>query len=105
MEVVLCTTGAQEKLDLSYEAVMLYAKYKGFTLYAYTQPPGPYDPYRPHPEITYTTDEIDENGLVKDDTIFDISTIEPSDPTLIRVVKELGERANGRSTKLRISQI
>ena len=80
---------------LSHEAVMRYAELKGITLYPqdykswltlyYTEPASP---TRNDNKAQFSPDDIDR-----------------TDPILVQVVEELGDRANGMCAKLRIETL
>ena len=125
MEVVVnkCYGG----FGLSHEAVMLYAKYKGITLYPWIDDISK-EVYKdkatldnPEMMIHYTTvPEAEYEAIVKEEkgkpvgvgrfkksssAYFSDRDIERTDPILIRVVRELGKRANSRLSELKVVKI
>lgn len=93
---------------LSYEAVMLYASYSGFKLYAFVGGLGEFRRYAPKTESDTTRlvhyHRRDDPNL-PDEGYFSERTIPRDNPNLVKVVEELGEKANGTSAKLRIMEI
>ena len=96
---------------LSYEAIMLYAKYSGFKLYAYAQKDIDhldsyikFDPSKQNNNwgITYNKNDLGDETIADKlygDGYFDDDSIERDDKNLIRVVKELRKKA-GYETKI-----
>lgn len=92
---------------LSHEAVMRYAELKGITLYFeeeysvihyYTVPVNEYRKIYEEAQSKQSWKDVNE-------LYFSESDIERDDPLLIQVVRELGEKASGRHSKLKIVQI
>lgn len=100
--------------ELSYRAVMSYAKRKGITLYAYRSTPTGIEetPYNPRNKrglntLYYYTRKI-KVGMPLGKAynfIFNIEKIPRYDPDLVAVVKKLGEKAFGPFSKLKIVTI
>ena len=80
---------------LSHEAVMAYAKLKGFALYS-EEERGSYRTYYKNPR---------ENGLGDRADYFDPYSIPRDDPALLQVVLTLGVAANGECADLKIVEI
>ena len=96
---------------LSHEAVLRYAEIKGIKLYFDKQ----YSTY------SYYLVPVDEYNRIRageqakpvgsgrfkesNDAYFSVCSIERTDPILVQVVEELGERANGDYARLRIADI
>jgi len=106
---------------LSYEAVMLYAKLKGISMYAFKEKRNPngslidfnkknrYELYNPKKDkkpfvIHYSTKPL-KNGDYQKDTYFSETEIRRNDPILVQVVEKLGEKANGSCAALKIVEI
>lgn len=106
---------------LSHEAMMLYAKLAGFQLYPiveYRKPDGTkfgkmtnkFVPYHPKKIkdwelIFYSKKPLNSSGEYEDNSLFLDSDIERDDPILVKVVKELKEKANARLAELKIVNI
>ena len=103
--------------ELSYEAVMEYAKIKGIQLYGAVEDADShrknnilewtYLPYNPETMkdpwlIFYSTKPL-KNGHIID--CFSESDILRDDPVLVAVIEKLGVKANGRSANLKIVEI
>lgn len=96
---------------LSHEAVMRYAELEGIKLYFNKQ----YSSYHYYliPVEEYNRIRAVEqakpvgSGRFKEcnDAYFSVCSIERTDPILVQVVEELGERANGNYAKLMIADI
>lgn len=84
--VINCCNGG---FNLSLEAINHYAKLKGLEVYHIVSAP------------TYDNDNYMRIG----NTIWHPKNIERDDPILVQVVKELGEKANGTNSQLRIIEI
>lgn len=100
--------------NLSHEGVKLYAKYAGFSVYPHRYDSSNEFQMIPVSEseaksglfIFYTKAPVDEISESEEDNYdFDVRGIKRDDPILVRVVEELGERAGGRSSKLKIVDI
>jgi hypothetical protein len=101
---------------LSYEAVMLYAKYKGIQLLAFTEVRkadgstyfNKYVPYDGTGEIPlcihYSTAPL-VNGKFDDFAYFMERDIPRNNPELVRVVETLGKKANTQFSDLKIVEI
>lgn len=115
---------------LSYEAVMEYAKRKGFQLYAFADAITKdghiyfehYIPYEiPKKEMTinhlknkktegpliihYSKTPLNTEGKIDRDTYFSDGAIERNDPILVEIVEALGEMANGGYAELEVVEI
>ena len=96
--------------SLSDEAVLLYAKKKGITLYVdnsgylthfFTVP---VEQYR-ELQADVKANDKDYKRLNESGWYFSDRAIPRDDPALVEVVKELGKKANGRSAKLKVVRI
>ncbi len=88
---------------LSDEAVMRYAEIAGFKLYT-REKYGFTEFYRiPLKEYEKLIENNDVDGA--NAAYFAVSDLERTDPILVQVVEELGERANGDYAKLRIEEL
>ena len=105
---------------LSHEAVMLYAKKKGWELHAYVNSPVSFDKYIKFipgnvvPIIIFYTiiplvfndeGEISKEQENNDSLWFRTECVERNDPLLVEVVEELKGKANGRFAKLEVVEI
>lgn len=101
---------------LSYDAVMLYAKLSGFTLYAFVEKRdkhgnlkwGEFEPYRKGTNpftIHYVKSPLDKNGHYAEDDYFSERDIPRDDLNLVKVVEQLGEKANDNLSSLKIIEI
>lgn len=98
---------------LSHEAIMLYAKLKGFKLYPFVDEKREelgtkYIPYTGQKDVFlvhYSKTPLTKDGKYEESSYFSDSHIERDDPILIKVVKELKEKANGRWAELKIIKI
>lgn len=106
---------------LSHEAIMRYAELKGFSIYCYKEKIGVAGeivkdenkksiwvkcaeiPKRKW-EIIYFTKEL-KNGEWDNNSHFAHYDLDRSDPVLVQVVEELGEKANGDYSKLEIVDV
>ena len=97
--------------SLSHEAIMRYAEIKGIKLYTkkkygyshyYLCPPEEYDRINAEEQAKPVSPGRFErsNSLYFSDRDF-----ERNDPILVQVVEELGDKANGRCAKLRITEV
>ena len=97
--------------SLSREAIMRYAEIKGITLYTkmqygfahyYLCPPEEYDRISAEEQAKPVSPDRYErsNALYLSDRDF-----ERTDPVLVQVVEELGEKANGMCAELRIAEV
>ena len=98
--------------SISHDAVMMYAKLKGITLYPYVSDSKDLYkmiPYLPSNKdawcIHYFTKPVREDNLPHDDSYFSPRDIERNDPILIQVVEAMGEKANGGCASLKIIEI
>jgi hypothetical protein len=102
---------------LSHTAIMLYAEKKGIKLYSVVEV-NSYDfSNRPHKYklwdgtgepffIAYITAPLNEDGTFPTDSYFSISSeIKRTDTILIEIVRELGDAANTKYSKLEIIDI
>jgi hypothetical protein len=100
---------------LSYDGVMLYAKYAGIDLrahvYAFSNgcrdlnKPVEYDP-KIHSQYDICYSIISTNdGCTQPNRRFYVSAINRDDPILVRVVEELGESASGTYAELKVVEI
>jgi len=106
---------------LSHKAIMRYAELKGFELYCYTEKRddkgrmiwGEFRECNPEKEDCYTVyyykKELTEDELTNqkdtDKYFFYEMDLDRDDKTLVQVVKELGEDANGRHANLEVVEI
>ncbi len=103
--------------SLSHEAVMEYAKIKGFDLYPFVEerlPDGSLDfnsrkfiPYNPNEDvfiIHYSTKPL-KDGMYEENSYFSDRDIPRNDPALIVVIKKLRKKANGSYANLKIVTI
>ena len=82
---------------LSHEAKMRYAKLKGMTLYAHDVS---------SLYTIYTTVPYDEYCVTEEeDLVFSDIELARTDPVLVQVVEELGDKANGDYAKLCIAEL
>ena len=97
--------------SLSHEAMMRYAEIKGITLYTrviynvhqyFLCPPEEYD--RIHAEESANTVGLDRYKR-SNELHFSYSHISRTDPVLVQVVEELGEKANGLCADLQIREL
>jgi hypothetical protein len=97
---------------LSHEAIMRYAEIKGITLY-HTEESGFFNHYYLCPPEEYerlrAEDETNPFGperYVRSNAMyFSLRNIERSDPALVQVVEELGNKASDRYAELTIEDI
>jgi hypothetical protein len=90
--------------SLSEAAMRLYAEKKGLSFYVWSDPKYPSEMFR----LYFTADpsgmkEID-NEFHKKYSLYG-PDLERTDPVLVEVVEELGDKANGMCAKLRITEI
>jgi len=106
---------------LSYEAVMLYAKLKGISMYVFKEKRNPdgslisykeknrYELYNPKkdkkPFIIYYSTKPLKNGNYEENSYFSEIEIKRDDPILVQVVEKLGKEANGSCANLKIVEI
>ena len=106
---------------LSYEGVMLYAKLKGISMYAFKEKENPdgslvsfreknrYELYNPEkdekPLLIYYSTEPLKNGDYQESSYFSERDIKRDDPILIKVIEKLGKKANGSCADLKIIEI
>ena len=117
MEIVINT--CYGGFGLSHEAIMRYAELKGIKLYSYIEKRdekgnlnNKYELYTEQEKpfiIYYATKPLGKNGdfqknSLKNSFLHD-SEIERTDPVLIKVVKELKGKANGRFARLKVIEI
>lgn len=94
---------------LSSDAIMRYAELVGIKLYPFIYTGGDngekkYEPGVSSDYITsYYTNTVD--GQPVHDTYWSVSNIKRDDPTLVQVVEEMGEKANGECAKLKVVEI
>jgi hypothetical protein len=114
MEIVInkCYGG----FGISHEAIMLYAKKKGIQLFPFIDKK-PYDfknqkfvawdgkETPPMNMLHYATQPLTSDGKYIEDSYWGEYSLERSDPILIEVIKELGDKANGWAAKLQIVEI
>lgn len=98
---------------LSHEATMRYAELKGIKLVAFVQKgklgfSNPkYKPYIGEKNvwlISYSTEPLDENENIPKGAYW-YPEYERNDPLLVRVVEELGKKADGKHGELKIVDI
>ena len=101
---------------LSYEGVMKYAELKNIKLYAFVDgrnevgnldfhaPKIPYDGTGDAFIVHYSQKPL-KDGKYEEDSYFSERDIERTDPALIKTVKLLGKKANGRCASLKIIEI
>lgn len=107
---------------LSHEAMMKYAELSGLKLYPFTEgrekkgkewsaATGKYKDYtnedskdNPYDLIYYSTSPL-KNGMYDNDSWFSDRDIKRDDVNLVKVVKELKEKANGSCADLKIVEI
>ena len=97
--------------SLSYEAMMRYAEIKGITLYPrmtysvaqyFLCPPAEYDRiYAEEAANPFGPDRYKRSN----ELYFSYSSISRTDPVLVQVVEELGEKANGLCAYLQIREL
>ena len=97
--------------SLSHEAVMRYAEIKGITLYTqkkygfthyYLCPPQEYDRINAEEQAN----PVSPGRFIRSNEMyFSDRDFERTDPILVQVVEELGDAANGRCAKLRITEV
>jgi hypothetical protein len=103
--------GCYGGFSLSHEAVMRYAEIKGIKLYTdekygftnyYLCPPEEYDRISAEEQAKPVSPDRFErsNALYLSDRDF-----ERTDPILVQVVEELGDKANGMCAELRIAEV
>ncbi len=95
--------------SLSHEAVMLYAKKKGFTLY-HTPLKGEDNLFTNYSRKSFTKNPSPNYTVIDrwetpDEAYFSPREIERTDPDLIAVVEELKNQANGSYAKLEVTTI
>ena len=98
--------------SLSHEAVMLYAKKKGITLYAFQNRDAsvlgkmiPFEGGKEPCMICYSITPLNEKDEIPNSSYFSIRLMPRDDQALIEVVEELSEKANGRHASLKIIEI
>jgi hypothetical protein len=111
MQIVLnkCYGG----FSISHKAIMRYYELKGIPLYpfestynmkknteSFTWYEGDGNSY----DILYFT-KVFSNGMPDSETYISVREFERNDPLLVRVVKELGDKANGMCAELAIVEI
>ena len=98
--------------SLSREAMMRYAEIKGITLYPrmtygvaqyFLCPPEEYD--RIHAEESASFTAYADRYKRSNELYFSYSRISRTDPVLVQVVEELGEKANGLCADLQIREL
>ena len=103
---------------LSYEGMMEYAKIKGVNLYGYVSAKNQngstdfenYVPYSPTKDswcIHYITKKINKKKIsrVELNKHYFEKSIDRDDPSLVKVVEKLGEKANGIHAQLKVIEI
>lgn len=96
---------------LSHKAVMRYAEFSGLTLYASVEKSvGDFEHFKPYDGnknafIIYYHTKLLINETYPDKNDFYERDIKRDDPNLVKVVEELGNKAGGRYSKLRIVEI
>ena len=93
---------------LSHEAVMEWARRKGFPLYAFIEFESHFVPYKPGDRVMlihYSKSALTKEGKYRKEDYFLESGIERTDPDLVAVVEELGDSANGDCANLEIVEI
>jgi len=101
---------------LSHKAVMRYAEIKGITLFPFVDARSKtgmleFDRHVPYIEgddafiIYYSTKPLTADGKYEKGSYFSESEIARNDIDLVKVVKELGEKANGSCAALEIIEI
>jgi hypothetical protein len=101
---------------LSHQAIMRYAELKGIKLYAFVEKRdvnGRLDfkhfvPYKGQSDefvVHYATQPLQEDGTYIEDSYFSTLDFERNDSTLIKVIEELGDKANGNCAKIVIRDI
>lgn len=102
---------------LSFDAMMLYAKYKGFDLYAFTEAKDASGKVMfgkqkfvsvqkgDKPFITHYAKKPLIDGKPDEKSYFSERDIKRDDPLLIRVVEELKDVANAKYAKLKVVEI
>lgn len=105
--------------SISHEAVMLYAKLKGFNLYTFVNAKDetgmtnfdkevPWDEKEEPPLGMFhysKSKELSSEGKIEDKDYFFERDIARDDPCLIKVIKKLKNKANGKFAKLGIAKI
>ena len=97
---------------LSHDAIMRYAKLKGIKLFAFTEKDTNDFKSRKFIEykgqesfcIHYSTKPL-KDGKYEEDSYFSTYDFKRDDPILIQVIEEMGEKANGMCSKLKIIDI
>lgn len=94
---------------LSHEATMEYAKRKGITLYAFVQKGRKYIPYEGERDknaiLVYYATASDWPVTQDHDAFWYDRNLDRSDPVLVSVVKDWGERASDTLAKLAVVDI
>ena len=97
---------------LSYAGMMKYAELKGIKFYAFTyKTPGDHNTYRyadsdaEECTIHYTSKPLTEDGKYEDGSYVSYMDFDRDDPVLVKIVEELGEKANDCHSKLKIVEI
>jgi len=100
---------------LSHKAVMRYAELKGFKLYPFVEKRdrdgklirGKFESYKGDEAflIHYSKEPLSNDGEYSEGSYFSDTGIERTDPVLIQVVEELGQKANGRCAELDVIEI
>jgi hypothetical protein len=89
---------------LSEEALRLYAQKKGLEFYVWRDPKSKSDVFN----LYFTSDpsgmDLMDSEFYRKYSLWD-HNIERTDPALVEVVEELGEKANGRSAKLVVEDL
>lgn len=89
---------------LSKEAVLRYAELKGIKLYEYVDPK--FGNMGFHMWTKVPQEEYDKMTREEQNKVwFNDSDIERTDPILVQVVEELGDKANGRCAKLAVQDL
>jgi hypothetical protein len=102
--------------ELSYKAVMRYAELKGFKLYAFIDDRNNnvdldykhFAPYNGKDKVFmvhYSKKPLNSDGTYEEKSYFSERDIQRNDETLVQVVMELGNQANGTCSDLRIVEI
>lgn len=98
---------------LSHEATMRYGQLAGIKLFPFIEDGGnftkgfKFSPYTGQSTIMvhYATKPISSDGTLEDNSYFSVRETKRDDPILVKVVEEMGSKANAKYSELSIVEI